>query len=557
MTWTIAKRLTAGFGVAIFVLAGLATYNFVGTSQLADLQDEGAGRAEDAVRITEIGGMGPRMYQIVADSIINRDLDEALEGWNEIKAEMDEDTAYVTGAVDTPQEVEWNKAALEGYHAFVATYEDELIPLLRETEGVTPAVRDLDEKLDGQIATMDENYNSIMKSLHEEMVEADEVFDGIASESEMVSVIVAVIAVVGLCLIAFFTSRSIVNPVTAMIGAMRKLADGDHEVEIPAVDRKDEIGQMAATVQVFKDNAIEKVRLEAEQEAAKIRAEEEKRATMNQMADEFEASVGGVVRIVSSASTEMQTTAQSMSATAEETSRQSTVVAAAAEQTSANVQTVASATEELASSVQEIGRQVSQSAQIAAAAVKDAKNTDAQIQGLAQAANKIGEVVSLITDIAEQTNLLALNATIEAARAGDAGKGFAVVASEVKNLANQTAKATDEIGTQIGGIQSATKDAVTAIQGIGKTIGEIDEIATTIASAVEEQGVATQEIARNVEQAAAGTQDVTANIGNVTQAASETGAASSQVLQSASGLSEQSELLRQEVDQFVAKVRAA
>ena len=291
----------------------------------------------------------------------------------------------------------------------------------------------------------------------------------------------------------------------------------------------------------------------AEQE----RLQEEKHATMNKMADDFQSSVGGIVETVASASTQMQSTARSMSATAEETSCQSTAVAAAAEQASANVQTVASATEELSSSISEIGRQVSQSSQIAARAVKDAKHTDTQIQGLAEAASKIGEVVSIITDIADQTNLLALNATIEAARAGDAGKGFAVVASEVKNLANQTAKATEEIGAQIGSIQSATEDAVSAIQGIGKTIGEIDEIATTIASAVEEQGAATKEIARNVEQAAVGTEDVTTNIGGVNQAANETGAASSQVLSAAGELSEQAESLRTEVEKFLGDIKAA
>ena len=381
-----------------------------------------------------------------------------------------------------------------------------------------------------------------------------------ASTVDFTNILVWACIVGGLAIgfiLAWLVGNGLANPVIGMTNAMGRLAEGDTAADIPARDRKDEIGRMAAAVQVFKDNAIEKVRLEAEQVEAEKRAEQEKRDTMNRMADEFQSSVGGVVETVASASTEMQSTAQAMSATAEETSQQSTAVAAAAEQASANVETVASAAEELSSSIAEISRQVAQSAQIAADAVRDAKHTDEQIQGLAQAVAKIGEVVSLITDIAEQTNLLALNATIEAARAGDAGKGFAVVASEVKNLANQTAKATDEISGQISGVQSATEEAVAAIQGIGKTIGEIDEIATTIASAVEEQGAATQEIARNVEQASAGTQDVTSNIGGVNQAASETGAAASEVLQSASELSQQSELLKQQVDTFVARVRAA
>jgi methyl-accepting chemotaxis protein len=356
-------------------------------------------------------------------------------------------------------------------------------------------------------------------------------------------------------ILALLIGNAIANPVIAMTGAMDRLAEGDTKVDVPAQDRKDEVGKMAASVQVFKENAIEKVRLEAEQVESEKRAEREKRATMNKMADDFQSSVGGIVESVASASNQMETTAQSMSATAEETSQQSTAVAAAAEQAAANVQTVASAAEELSSSISEISRQVSQSSQIASNAVHDAERTNQQIQGLAQAVDKIGEVVSLITDIAEQTNLLALNATIEAARAGDAGKGFAVVASEVKNLANQTAKATDEIGSQIGGIQGATKDAVVAIEGIGKTIGEINEIASTIAAAVEEQGAATQEIARNVEQASAGTSDVTSNISSVNQAASETGTASGQVLEVARKLSGESDMLRGEVDKFINQVR--
>ncbi len=351
--------------------------------------------------------------------------------------------------------------------------------------------------------------------------------------------------------------RGVSGPIGAMTAAMGNLAEGDLEVHIPAQGQRNEIGQMAGAVQVFKENAIRVKQMETEQEEIKRRAEEEKRTTMNKMADDFEASVAGVVKSVSASATQMESTAQAMSATAEETSRQSTAVAAASEEASTNVQTVASAAEELSSSISEISRQVAQSSEIASKAVKDAENTNEQIQGLAEAANKIGEVVALITDIADQTNLLALNATIEAARAGDAGKGFAVVASEVKNLANQTAKATEEIGNQIGDIQGATQNAVGAIEGITKTITEIDEIASAIAAAVEEQGAATQEIARNVEQAAAGTQEVSSNIAGVTQAASETGQASGQVQEAATELSGQSDSLQKEIDTFIATIKAA
>ena len=357
--------------------------------------------------------------------------------------------------------------------------------------------------------------------------------------------------------LAFLIGRVIARPVIGMTAAMQRLAGGDTAAEIPARGRKDEIGEMSGAVQVFKENMIEAERLRAEQKEAEKRAEADKRAAMNRLADEFESSVKGVVQTVSSASTELQSTAQSMSTTAEETQRQATAVAAASEQASTNVQTVASAAEELSSSIAEIGRQVAESTRIAGQAVEDAGQTNAKVQTLAEAAQKIGEVVKLINDIAGQTNLLALNATIEAARAGEAGKGFAVVASEVKSLAMQTAKATEEIGTQIAAIQGATGEAVTAIKQIGGTIGRVSEIATTIAAAVEEQGAATQEIARNVQQASRGTTEVSSNIAGVTQAAGETGAASAQVLSSSGDLAKQGEALRHQVDSFIARVRAA
>ena len=352
-------------------------------------------------------------------------------------------------------------------------------------------------------------------------------------------------------------SRGITKPLSMIAGNMGRLAEGDKGIEVKFTDQKNEIGDLSRTMEVFLEKTIEMDRMREEQVEAEKRSEEEKRQMMFKMADDFEASVGGVVNQVSSAATEMQASSEAMAATANETSAQAAVVASASEEASANVQTVAAAAEELSSSISEISRQVGQSSQITSSAVVQANQTNEKVQGLAVAADKIGEVVALITDIADQTNLLALNATIEAARAGDAGKGFAVVASEVKNLANQTAKATDEIGTQIAEIQAATSEAVTAIEAIGKTISEVDEIAATIAAAVEEQGAATQEIARNVEQAAAGTNEVSSNIGGVNQAATETGAAASQIQSAAGELSVQSETLRSEVAKFLANVRAA
>jgi len=375
-----------------------------------------------------------------------------------------------------------------------------------------------------------------------------------------VAAVVGGVALVILFLVgggSLVVSRGITKPLTYIATNMRRLAEGDKSIKVQFTDQKNEIGDLSRAMDVFLEKTLEMDRMREEQEESERRAEKEKRQAMLNVANGFEASVGHVVNQVSSAATEMQSSSEAMSATAEEATRQAAAVAAASEQASANVQTVASAAEELSSSISEISRQVTQASQIAAAAVAEAEQTNVKVQGLAQAANKIGEVVALITDIAEQTNLLALNATIEAARAGDAGKGFAVVASEVKNLANQTAKATDEIGAQISGIQSATQEAVTAIDSITKTISRINEVNSGVASAVEEQGAATQEIARNVEQAAAGTQEVSANIGGVSQAASETGTAAGQIHSTAGELSQQSEILRAEVDKFLARVRAA
>lgn len=350
---------------------------------------------------------------------------------------------------------------------------------------------------------------------------------------------------------------SILSPLKLILKAMDNTAKGDLDIAIPGKGQRDEIGDLAAALEVFQNAGREKSRLEYVQKEAELAAANEKKAVMRTLADGFEAQVGGVMNAVSSASTQMQGSAGAMSTTAAETTRRSTAVALAAEQASTNVQTVAAGAEELASSIQEISRQVSESTRIADQAVSDVKRTGDTVEALSQAAQKIGDVVKLISDIASQTNLLALNATIEAARAGEAGKGFAVVASEVKNLASQTAKATDEIGSQIAEIQNATGASVEAMKGIGETIAKMNQIASAIAAAVEEQGAATQEIARNVQQAAAGTGEVSSNIFGVTQAADEAGKAANDLTAAAANLAEQSNSLREAVDQFLWQVRAS
>jgi methyl-accepting chemotaxis protein len=371
--------------------------------------------------------------------------------------------------------------------------------------------------------------------------------------------IVAASIGIGLGLAIGFTigQFGIAKPMRVLVGLLQRMAKGE-DIAITGTERKDEIGETARAVNEIKVMLSEKARQEAEAKISQDRiAAEQRKKDMYQLADQFESAVGEIIDTVSAASTELEASATSLTRTAESTQHLSTMVASASEEASANVQSVATATEEMASSVNEISRQVQESARIGSEAVEQAHRTNDRVNALSQAANRIGDVVDLINTIAGQTNLLALNATIEAARAGDAGRGFAVVASEVKALAEQTAKATGEISQQIGSIQTATQQSVTDIQEIGVTIGRISEISATIASAVEEQGAATQEISRNVMQAAQGTQQVASNISDVQQGASETGSASSQVLSSAKSLSQDSNRLKLEVAKFLGTVRAA
>jgi len=412
---------------------------------------------------------------------------------------------------------------------------------------ITPVIANAVEK-------MDKVKEAINEAFKKTTADTGDRIDSTITAQEMVA---GLAVLLGLA-IAFLIARGIIRPLSGLTAGMKELAGGNFGVILPGLDRKDEVGDMAQAVEAFKIKAEEKARAEAE---AKIKQDEvlarQRKAEMVRMADDFEGAVGRIVETVSSASRELEVSARTLTSTAARSQELSTTVAAASEEASTNVQSVASATEELTSSVNEISRQVQESARMASDAVGQARGTTERVSELSKAASRIGDVVELINTIAGQTNLLALNATIEAARAGEAGRGFAVVASEVKALAEQTAKATGEIGQQISGIQTATQESVSAIKEISGTIERLSEISSTIAAAVEEQGAATQEISRNVQQAAQGTQQVSSNISDVQRGASDTGSASSQVLSAAQTLSADSGRLKSEVSKFLNSVRAA
>jgi methyl-accepting chemotaxis protein len=444
--------------------------------------------------------------------------------------------------------------ALKEISAILEEYRQALAKLIDNSKEIDQLATEMSESA----AAIVQGATAMRDGLFSDQKKLESESDASISETERLIVILAAGGFVLGLVLALLMGNGISRPMTAMCKAMRELANGNFDVVLPGLGRKDELGEMAGAVEEFKMQAIAKAERDAAAHDAQNKASSEaRRAELIRFADDFEATVGSIVANVSSSAVQLEAAAGTLTRTAESTQNLSSHVVGSSEEASSNMQSVAAATEQLSASVDEVGRQVGESNRIAEAAVLQAHETDGRIGKLSRAAQQIGEVVKLITAIAEQTNLLALNATIEAARAGEAGRGFAVVASEVKSLASQTARATDEISSHISGMQDATEESVAAIKEIGSTIGRISDIAAAITSAVEQQSTATKEIARSVQTVAKGTHEAATNIMEVNRGATETGSASEEVLNSAKTLSSESGRLREELDRFMANIRAA
>jgi len=558
MNWTIKNKMILIGAVAALSLAAQAGLSWYFGVNIAEKATQAEVSAQQLDYISDMKAANLEMVLMAMDSIIDK-----AEG--QIQPERQEVVARNVALLKE----------LGGKLLGMSESEDKEI-LQRIIDKIDPLAKgiqvDLKQMIESNASQAEfAKLDDVIDEFGEGMTDALSAFaktlkqrhaDAIADEhdeialSGIASLVGFILCQAVLAFMLLYVGRGIVNAVTGMTEAMRLLADGDKSVEIPSTDAKDEIGEMAQALFVFKNNLIRNEELAAEQK----REQEERSARASRISETtstFDKEVSTVLETVTAAASEMEATSQTMTETAEQTSHQASTVASASEEMNVNVQTVASAAEELSSSIREISDRVQESSGITQSATVTANQTQDNVRGLSQAADRIGEVVQLINDIAEQTNLLALNATIEAARAGDAGKGFAVVASEVKSLANQTTQATESIGQQVAAVQSATRDAVNSMDEIVSVISRINEIGGSIAAAVEEQSATTGEIARNVQQAAAGAQEVSVSILKVNEAAGESGAAAGQVYTASTELSREAEHLRELVQSFLEEVRAA
>ncbi|MBI1237829.1 MAG: HAMP domain-containing protein [Alphaproteobacteria bacterium] len=552
----IAQKILAGFGAVVAILIAVGGIAFFSMVTIAAESEHYAHAVHEEELVAELALHTERMRRLVREFASTNDADTlraASSYADKVRAELDAAQESATGEV-VKADLQAIEAQLTAYHANF----DRVRTL--KASGAFGAEEQVNALLNGEMAKAADAVGELTHKITQELkASATAARDAMNSAITWGETLVGILALAGLVAgvaLALLIGRAIAAAIIAITAAMSRLASGEKNFEVPYRGRKDEVGAMASALQRFKETAIEADRLAAEQ-----KSEQEKRLQraerVNSLVNAFNEAMASVVQGVSAGATQLRANAEQLSAIAEETNRQSMTVSAAAEEASVNVETVAASAEELNASIGEINRQITQTSQIANEAGDNVRATNATVDTLSNAAQEIGNIVKLIQDIAGQTNLLALNATIEAARAGEAGKGFAVVASEVKTLANQTAKATEEIASQIERIQSISRDSVDAIAKIGVSVSRITEAASTVAAAVNEQNAATAEISGNVQQASIGTREVTSNISQVTEAAGETGKMAGEVLSASSELSVQSERLREVVSKFIDEVRAA
>ena len=551
--WSVRTRMGGAFGLLLVLLISLGVCSYVQMGHLQDnVRDMGDNWLPSIRSLSQMEYFLARVRGAMLGEVLQArtpaELEDGVKRIESYRTKYDEARQYyATSLVASPEERKLFDAVaplLADYRADV----EKVIDFVRQ--GNLQAASDTAIKARDKFALVIEAQEKIVAYNNDGSKAAMTAADGTFRMAKIIVGVALAIAIAVGVLSYLMVVSTICAPMTILRSCMSRLADEDLSVEIPHCSRKDEIGDMAKAVEVFKRNGIERREFQ-ERERAEIAQREERARRRDAAIQSFNANVAAIMQTVTSASTELDNTAATLSAAAEEASRQVAAVAAGAEEANANVETVAAATEELSASINEISQQMVEARTVAGHANDESRRANERIQGLVESAQRIGEVVRLINDIASQTNLLALNATIEAARAGDAGKGFAVVAGEVKHLASQTARATEEIAAQVQAVQASTEEAVTAIAGIGNTIARIHEIATTIAAAVEEQGAATNEIARNVAQASAGTSEVTSNIAHVNDVARETGDSANHVVHATSELNSQSNRLKTVIDSFL------